>query len=533
MRGSSSRSVFAAWFAALAVLAIAECIARATVPPPRAALQAVADARRRLGSCATAQAVGGEQRWVSTSANEVRRFAVPRRPQPGRSRVVVIGESGAAMLGDRLLELVDTRGLGETVEVLPCADEGASLEQIRLRFDEAVSVGADAVVLLLGHNLAIRYPTVRWGLRARDLLLRSRLVAGLASWLEPPPAAAPMDVSARRVAELRRWLRQAAVVARSRGARLVVVAVGANLEVPPPVPEHDYFDPDLLEARWLWAGGERERALGVLGERLSREPSAYLHFVRARWLDHSGRRDRALEDYAAARDVRQSPRDRATGAVLSALTELSDEEGVAVVAEGVAAEERYGWGRWRDHCHLTRAANFEVADRVLGVLQSTQGDARTFPGGPVETLATRLARIAGYAATGGRAGERRWRDAATTAVEYGFDYEDDAEAALAEFLAGPVLEATRPPAVRASVLEGIAEGLRAAGRRDLAAAVAGRARGLGQSSSSVQQALWSVADSALDRARAHIAAALEREPERPDALHYARRLAVTKRATPR
>ncbi|MBI5239456.1 MAG: hypothetical protein HY926_03215 [Elusimicrobia bacterium] len=188
---------------------------------------------------------------------------LPRRT-PGRLRLVLLGESSAWMLGDELGVVAGQRGLQERIETVNMALGASSWELVQRRFEEALGLDADAILVLFGHNLYIAvHPLHAPRLPAAP---GSRLASLALDLLDPPRFPQGM-LPAGRVLALRAGLRRMARQARRRGVRLLLCTVPSNLRQPP----GGTARADYQEAERLWKAGRWQEARRL--------------FVRARDLD--------------------------------------------------------------------------------------------------------------------------------------------------------------------------------------------------------------------------------------------------------
>lgn len=179
---------------------------------------------------------------------------IAARKTPGRLRLLLLGESSAWILGDELDVVIQQGGLKDRVETVNMAYGGSSWEMAQRRFDEAVRIDADAIVLLFGHNLYFTHPVnvPRWPWAAR-----SRLAALALDLLDPPRSSGEMRPEGR-ILILREGLRRMARQARRRGVRLVLCTMPSNLRQPPG--DDALAREDYEKAQRLWAVGRWDEA---------------------------------------------------------------------------------------------------------------------------------------------------------------------------------------------------------------------------------------------------------------------------------
>jgi hypothetical protein len=295
----------------------------------------------------------------------------PRRKRPGTFRAAVIGESSATILGRAL----ESAASGTALGVLSLGTPGADARMAARRFDEAVALGADAVVLLFGNNAGSCHPTLpAWTQRAAGLSRRSML-ARLALFSLRRRCVREDDVLVERLAR----------AARARGLPLVACTVPSNAWIAPSGPP---------EALALYRQADRA-------------------WTRRRY-------DAAARALRAARDL-DGGGGRATSAYNDAIRAAGRRGAVVVVdlaalADGLSAHGIAGWDVMQDDQHPGErllAAETESVLRVLESLGAPAVSARPAGGGRrdgLPALGTRAWPLAKADRTG--ITERRLREVA-------------------------------------------------------------------------------------------------------------------------
>jgi tetratricopeptide (TPR) repeat protein len=309
-------------------------------------------------------------RYLAQQRDHMRRCDVGSMFRGARAgqRVVVLGESSALMLGNRLTELALRPGSG--VAVANCGDNGSGLVHVERRFDEAMAVRPDAVVVVFGHNYGYAYPRSPWELTALELRRGSRLL-GL---LDGQAAAPPMicETEAPPPGPLGAALRRMGDEARRRGVRLVITTVAPNLLLPPRCDRAaGLLDGRVYRARFLRARGRAAEARALLSAaaagRSARaefelgvdlaadgDPAAARDALGRALADdrHPGRASRAVNDVIRAAARAGGARLRDTAARVEART-----------PDGIV-----GWESERDECHLHWDLFLDEAVAVLDLL---------------------------------------------------------------------------------------------------------------------------------------------------------------------
>lgn len=188
--------------------------------------------------------------------------------QPGRRRVIVLGESSALLLAQALSRRVREEGLEGRVEVVNMAVGGSDQEQALRRFHEALSLSPDALVLLFGHNiffqLPFRYCDPAW---LRPILRRarqSRLLGLIRQRMSPlPPFKEPLRASSR-LKSYSAALSLMAELSRRRAIPLMVCTVPGNLHAPPMIDSSLRAWKDFSLGERLYDAGRYEEAFRAL-----------------------------------------------------------------------------------------------------------------------------------------------------------------------------------------------------------------------------------------------------------------------------
>lgn len=252
----------------------------------------------------------------------------PAVKAPGAFRVFVLGGSIAAIyrgpgdLSDALPPLLP----GRAVEVVNCGMAGYDSAREERVLAEVLGHGADAVVLLTGHNesTGLVPPLPAWRLKLG-------LWAVEKGWVRRPTGSegsSPAEVQAR-LRDFERSLRRMAAAAREAGAALVLVRPPLNLRDGSP----RVFLPRTLDFREGWTrrlrgdcAGAREAwarpgAAGAPGEQ------AALAFLSARCLEREGRPAQARAAYLEAERKDPPLHGRCAGACADLLGRVAREEG--------------------------------------------------------------------------------------------------------------------------------------------------------------------------------------------------------------
>jgi tetratricopeptide (TPR) repeat protein len=329
-----------------------------------AELAARALARPRMRSPTMEQFIALQWRYMERCRVAERFVGAPAGP-----RVVVVGESSASLLGDRLDDIA--RVAGARFSVANCGDPGSGFGHLRRRFGEALAARPDAIVLVFGHNYGFRYPESLAELVALELRYRSRL-AGLIEGDPPwPTSQAICDGSVRPTAALADFVRAAGAEARAQGTRLVVLTLTANELFPPLCDEMRAADERVVRARLRWAEGRADEARALLAPAVAAR-SARASYELGTWLAAEGDAAGARAALSAAIVDDRHP-GRVTPAINDALRAAVRASGASLLdtAARVAAQQPDGIPGWEslwDHCHLRRGLFFEEAFAVLELL---------------------------------------------------------------------------------------------------------------------------------------------------------------------
>ncbi|MDX6770380.1 MAG: hypothetical protein SF051_12670, partial [Elusimicrobiota bacterium] len=266
----------------------------------------------------------GVWRAARTGASEA---SFPAVKAPGTFRVFVLGGSIARMfegdgaLADALTPLLP----GRTVEVLNAGMSGYDSAREELIAREVLDLGADAVVLLSGHNefTTLPPPLPLWRLRlglwaaARGLVRR--------------PAASPRDElprAAARLAAFEASVRRMARAARARGVAFVVVRPPLNLRDGAPqgaLPRRADFATGWM--RRLMGDCRGARAAWAAARPTDPVDAAVIEFLTARCHEREGRSRDAAAAYARALELEAPLRGRCGAACAAVLARVAAEEG--------------------------------------------------------------------------------------------------------------------------------------------------------------------------------------------------------------
>jgi hypothetical protein len=260
-------------------------------------------------------------------------------------RVYVVGESSAGLLASALDRRVEDAQLVD-VRIRNCAQGGASLEHVKRRFDEVLSYDPDVVIVLFGHNYSMLHESSPATLAMARLATRSHLVSALVGPFEPTP----FESDARLVAELERWLDEAAVTASDQAVTLVVNTPLGNLWYAPLRAEPEVMRA-IFTSRLHHAAGRFEQAVAELG----RYESPSIDYELALLAAERGRDDEALQYLERALDGSAAKTNRAPREVLEVIRGVAERRGALFVdAERLARDWAGGTPDWRwfvDACH--------------------------------------------------------------------------------------------------------------------------------------------------------------------------------------
>lgn len=426
---------------------------------------------------------------------------VTRTKRAGVRRIVVVGESSAGMLANGL----SGQYTCDNVEVIDCAQGGSGLEHMQRRFDEVLDYQADAILVLFGHNLALRYETDPLRARVAQLRTRSRLLGLLSA--RPEPRADPTD----RIGQYERWLAVAARRARAVGARLVVDTPMGNPWFAP----GDSRGPEAREQqalRFLDASGRASE----LDAMLQREPpSAQTLYERGLRAGEAGRVDDATAALAAALELSSHRTGRAPPALYTAVRRAARQHGIALVDGDALLRAWAGpapdWTHFADAVHPSFAvmrrvarANVALLDRLLGPVACPLGERSDDQ--TLSRMLDGLLRIDGETSSA-------WSRSLEVALSQWLRAEPTTDAVLARWVAGPEYAAAAPDR-RSRVLAGVCLGYARLGRAAQALALAAQAPPPGGPTVAFDWALCHLRAGRPAEARARLAPFASLEPAR-------------------
>lgn len=477
-----------------------------------------------------------------TSDPNWRPTEIPRAHQPGVTRIAVVGESNAAILGGILQQRVASSLCGAHCEILNCGVAGGAAEIVERRVEEVLAYSPDVIVMIFGHNFRYRQdfpaslallelitsnPKARW-------LLASRLVSSLVLRPAQPadrgverggvgPADNPQSRSERSQLISQEIIRRIVERVRAANVFLVISTLGANLLQPPAIPVDAPADLDIVEARFTDAVAGRAAAERNLENALAAAPSANGEFLLGLWRlvdgdteSARGHLQRALElDYVTP---------RAPASLNDFLRSLADGEKIFIwdgeqIHRDAAPSRIPGWETFADCCHFAPLAAqrtlrglFDRAREVLDLEPCALGPA---PQTEAELAWFFLRDALAHDHTGET--RRDWSLGITAGLLRGFALDEPrTRNEVRSFLRGAAWSAASP-ADRISPLDGIGWGFREAGRHaeayrfnDLACAVDRNA------TAQAQRALWLLADGKREDSYAAIAKAAAFGPQRAE-----------------
>lgn len=457
--------------------------------------------------------------------------APPRRE--GALRVVVVGESSGEFLGEELLHVASDPSAG--LDVVNCGRAAASLEQVAVLYADALALAPDAVVVVFGHNLAMRDPADRALIDRQRLLSKSALVHAAAGALVRGAGQAPSPSREGRLPTFEAFLRRVADDGRRLGFKAVFLTVTPNEWQPPafyPFTHHVEAGEPAFEARFLRASGARRQATALLAEALAKSSDAGLEYELATWLAADGELAAAHEAFDRA--VEHSI-NRATAATNALVRRVAIETG-SLLRDTLADRERAasdgisGWESVRDNCHLRRSLFRREAWAVVELLlgrERAQPLARgaSSPGAdepaaaddalPSHFEALRRAQQAPPGADQGSESPAFVLASLASAVQRLLhEGGDPALADLERVLArDAATNAPLQPGLAACMLVAVAEGEWNADRHEAARLRLAKARSLAPTArGALLEGLWALGDGRRDEARAAFARALAVDP---------------------
>lgn len=464
---------------------------------------------------------------------------VSAHPSPGVTRIAVVGESNASLLGDLLRDELGRLPCGQRYEVLNCGAPGSARQVMQRRFDEVMGHHPAAVLMLFGHNF--RFSDTLYSprrLRLQAWMQRSALLTALAAalpdrwWRTPeadPDESAPVDddgdtsPDARKRLTLQRVVRSMARRARASGVTFAFATMASNLRMPPFVEPDALRDPARVDAQYRHAAGDLDGALRAMS---AGAPDAYAAFQSGGWLLDAGRADDARERLLRAVDL-DGMIPRAPRRLNDAYRQIAaDEHAVLTDVERMLAARAPrgipGWESYTDCCHFRPPVAQAVVRALFAAVrvdascelpaEPSRADIPTlsFLQSPFELV------VSGDASRDALAAQLAAAERVREALD---ELGDAADGELQSYLRGESF-ARLPPDMRARVYDAVAEGYWRAGRRERALAVNDLARAAPGADAWVQRGLWMLTLGRADEARAAWQRALRDEPGRADATRY-------------
>lgn len=450
---------------------------------------------------------------------------MPRARTAGVSRIAVVGESSAYMLGNSLREIVAPRPCGVRAEVLACGQPGSSLEHLERRFDEVLTYRPDAVVVLFGHNLQFRFSMDAWRMRLRLARAHSRALSRLGGAVDDARNAPPPPMS-ERLDRLERFLLRAGDAARRAGVRLIVMTPGANLWMPPDG-DLERTAPDAWrEVNFREATAGPRAALDALSAAPDRPARAFVRGVLLARASDFAAADLALR---AAMDG-DDHRTRAPSAVAERIRGAASRAGFTVRDTARVLTERApgglsGWESFSDNCHLSDARFHEEAAAVLDLARGSLARCDVGPPPVRVDPARNLRDLLSLAPQGPQTGPSQWFRAVALMLESRVTADAAAWVPAARAYASA---AQGDPAWLAQVRLALAEGLWRAHRPADAEAINALARaggGPGGAAAWVQRGVFRLRQGDRAGAAADFRQALSTHPDSADARWYVDRVA--------
>jgi len=321
-----------------------------------------------LAPCASRVVENGQEilRVGSTMGSGVQ---FPSARTPGVSRIAIVGESSGELLGRALDDLSRDGNGGRHFEVVNCARAAADLEVSARLFDEVLRYAPDAVVVVFGHNIRYQYQLGALRLHAQRLVGASCLLTALASVSPAGDDALKTMPIASRLAGFEEVLRRTAEETRSRGVRLVVSTMAANLWLPPRA-NNIWHDEAVGNAMRLDAEGRVDEALEGLSPP-GGEPGVR-SFLTGVLHARAGRSEPAREALRRALDEDPAAY-RAPTAVNALIRQIAAETGALLRDTERAVEAKApgglpGWESFVDNCHLIPDVIRDEAVAILGLV---------------------------------------------------------------------------------------------------------------------------------------------------------------------
>lgn len=419
-----------------------------------------------------------------------------REGQSAPERVIVIGESSAGMLARSLATLGGSCG----VEVMDCAQGGASLEHVEIRLEQALAQRPDTLLLLFGHNLEHVFPTNRVQLWLEAAASHSRLLRWLVGSDEPD---VPVMDEAQRLEALDRFLTDAAHKARQQDVRLMLATPIGNPWFAPTASSSEQ-ERLVLRARYLIATGRRAEALAGL-EASGSEASAL--FERAIVAAEEGDTGTAEALLAESLVLSGSHTNRATPDVYDLIRRAAERLDLTLVDGARLAHDWYGpaldWRHFVDACHPTDKVFDRYGEATLdALLPSGACEARLSAEGAPDPILTMLAGV--LTLDPEDPVFRAWSRSVAVAVPQWLRARPDVDEVIVGWLAlAPTREA--PANHRSRVMAALAHGFTRAGLPERASALRAQAPAPEGPVVAVEWALWLLEQGQVTQARAELA----------------------------
>lgn len=517
--------------ALLAVVGLAEGFLRLTGNPgvvTPAEADFAAFSLGYLQSCARVEVSDEGRRLVADhsgvpSALEAVSFAYPFEKPAGSLRLGLVGESSAANIGQAMRTVIEATS-PDSVQLLHCALAGSALEHVQQRVAELWEYDLDALVVVFGNNLTFRYPMNPTAARLLLLGRYSALAAALGRrWAGTQMRNEPPET---RLADYGRWLDTLAREATDRGVRLVVATLPINHFVPVHYSLEAFNDPGYLDARLQYASGDSVGAIARLEKILRDDREGLWHYTAGIWQWRRSNLAAAARHLTRAVDLDSVPgsagRDRVSSVVADVVRAAAVRSGFALhdTARRVARDTSglTGWDAMEDHCHLQMS---RTPAEAAGILHAA-GFATTLASDAAPSsaeLAWQALRLADNVPTG-----RSLSDVMGAIAEYFLAAEPSAAENAIDRLRRE-LEG-RGVRHRAQAYIGLAKAYWHTGSRDRAVELNEVAEQAGDPAAWVQRGLFELGRGDRRSALAAMRRALEIEPGRDDAEHFAMRLAA-------
>jgi len=285
----------------------------------------------------------------------------------GSARILVVGESSSVSLGRSLRQLLELAGLPDIAEVMNCGSPAGTLEDVGRRLDESLRYSPDVVVLLFGHNVFYRAPSLN------SLSFRIGAFAGgsrIVRWILHAKMEQAIN-DPERWGEFEDFLRRSVRRARRRNVAIVLCTVPSNLWYPPGVAGWELYDARFMEAGYLHLSGKRREAIALLEDLVARRSTALWHFQLADWQHEEGNDRRALDHLTEALNL-DPEIFRATDRTNAIIRRVAIESGVGLldiearlkkaVPDGIP-----GWLDFEDNQHLVGSGTRWAASSLTGL----------------------------------------------------------------------------------------------------------------------------------------------------------------------